>query len=203
MMEGLIALLFLPSATLKSASPPCSSQVFIVSCWACVCIWASNLLFFLFGIQRRIKSQTRLSPRAINIKAAHFPAPPLDPLWEISDGAVLLALLFLSQGVLMNQTSSLDRSSPSFSTKPCVIFGCFPLNLFIHTVMCRSFSSFLIIFAVEATWCKRHDAKIIFWHNGIRGTVIGPRLAGTMHMWALLCARTTCALQWLENPNSC
>ena len=84
----------------------------------------------------------------INIKAAHFPAPPLDPLWEISDGAVLLALLFLSQGVLMNQTSSLDRSSPSFSTKPCVIFGCFPLNLFIHTVMCRSFSSFLIIFVL-------------------------------------------------------
>ena len=31
----------------------------------------------------------------------HFPAPPLDPLWEISDGAVLLALLFLSQGLLM------------------------------------------------------------------------------------------------------
>ena len=48
----------------------------------------------------------------------------------------------------MNQTSSLDRSSPSFSTKPCVIFGCFPLNLFIHTVMCRSFSSFLIIFVL-------------------------------------------------------
>ena len=37
-----------------------------------------------------------------------FPAPPVDPLWEISDGAVLLALLFLSQGILMNQTSSLE-----------------------------------------------------------------------------------------------
>ena len=93
----------------------------------------------------------------INIKAAHFPAPPLDPLRVISDGAVLLALLFLSQGVLMNQTSSLDRSSPSFSTKPCVIFGCFPLNLFIHTVMCRSFSSFLSIFVLCLRFKKRKD----------------------------------------------